>query len=171
MKKLISVGIAVVVITGCANGQRQDLAARGWDLNDCGNIPKSTYKVGKTSDYISVKFVNDTGSRVHPAYSDLNGDIKFRPSKARNAIWQDRTYFGTNWVWFSDGRKCLGWSPSQFDWSDSRQFISSLAQAEETEVDISEAQDWMLKDCELLGHVQGSSSFHECLTEIMESGQ
>lgn len=171
MKKTLVVMFLFLLITGCANGQHKDLAARGWDLANCGVIPRSTYKVGETSDYISVRFVNDTGSRVHPAYSDLNGDIKFLPSKAKNAIWQDRTYFGTNWVWFSESRKCLGWSPSQFKWSDNRQFISSFIQVEEQEVDISRAKDWMIEDCELLGHTPGSESFDECLVEIMESEQ
>ena len=171
MKKVRAAMFVCVLITGCANGQLQDLAARGWDLGNCGVIPASNYKVGETSDYISVRFVNDTGSRVHPAYSDLKGNIKFLPSKAKNAIWQDRTYFGTNWVWFSDSRECLGWSPSQFKWSDNRQFISKFVQVEKQEVDISQAQNWMIEDCELLGHVPGSASFDECLLEIIESEQ
>lgn len=126
--------IAVLLISGCGSTelrQREGLASRGWDLGDCGAIPASTYIVGNTNDYIPVTFVNDTGSKVHPAYSDLKGEIKFRPSKSKNARWKDRTYFGTNWVWFSESRKCLGWSASKFEWSNGSQFISDLIQSEE----------------------------------------
>jgi hypothetical protein len=38
-------------------------------------------------------------------------------------------------------------------------------------LDISGAKNWMIEDCELLGHTPGSGSFDECLTEIIESEQ
>lgn len=164
--------IAVLLISGCVSTelrQREDLASRGWDLGDCGVIPASTYMVGNTDDYIPVTFVNDTGSKVHPAYSDLKGEIKFRASKSKYAIWKDRTYFGTNWVWFSESRKCLGWSASQAEWSDSRQFISDLIQTKEKADDISAAKKWMREDCELLGHAEGTETHDECLLEILEA--
>lgn len=107
---------------------QKELTEGGWDLSGCGKIPKSRYTVGNTSDYIPVTFVNDTGSRVRPAFADLDGNINFLASRADKDVWEDQTYIGTNWVWFSAKRSCLGWSASRFEWSDSYQLISKVAQ-------------------------------------------
>lgn len=42
---------------------------------------------------------------------------------------------------------------------------------ESPKTDITEAADWMLEECDLLGHVTGTSAYDECLAEIMEFEQ
>lgn len=106
-----------------------DLERGGWDMTLCRKIPRSRYKAGKAEDRISVTFVNDTGRSVYPAYSDLKGKINFLAKRSAEQVWDDRTYLKTNWVWFSEDRKCLGWVPSARKWSDKFQLVSSLAQS------------------------------------------
>ena len=105
-----------------------ELESGGWDMKRCENIPRSKYSTGKAEDKVSVTFVNDTGGSVYPAFSDLKGQIKFLAKRSAEAVWDDTTYLKTNWVWFSDDRKCLGWSASSPQWSDKFQLVSTVAQ-------------------------------------------
>lgn len=111
-----------------ASYSEAELETGGWDMERCGNIPRSKYTTGKAEDKVTVTFVNDTGGSVYPAYIDLKGQIKFLAKRSAEAVWDDTTYLKTNWVWFSDDRKCLGWSASSPQWSDKFQLVSTVAQ-------------------------------------------
>jgi hypothetical protein len=96
-------------------------------MSRCQRLPSSTYEVGNDDEKISVTFLNDTGDSLQPAYVDLSGTVQFITGRGVDETWQDRTYFGTNWVWFSGGDTCLGLSASQYDWEGSVKSVTEIA--------------------------------------------
>jgi hypothetical protein len=104
------------------------LEREGWDMKNCQRLPSSSYDVGNEEQKIDVSFVNDTGAMLKPAYVDLRGSVRFLTERAEGITWDDRTYFGTNWVWFQSPNKCLGLSASKFEWQSEPQRVSEIAE-------------------------------------------
>ena len=104
------------------------LESEGWDMKNCQRLPSSSYDVGNEEQKIDVSFVNDTGAMLKPAYVDLRGSVRFLTERAEGITWDDRTYFGTNWVWFQAPNKCLGLSASKFEWQSEPQRVSEIAE-------------------------------------------
>ena len=89
---------------------KEDLIEGGWDLSACYGLASSSYDAGNKDNLISVSFVNDTNTDVYDAYVDLRGNISFLKSRSAGAAYKYNTYLDTNWLWFSDKGKCLGWA-------------------------------------------------------------
>ena len=70
------------------------LFLEGWDMSLCRQLPFSRYQSpAPESDLIPVKFFNDTGAMILPAYLDLKGRVTFLNSKKPDAVWNDKMIF------------------------------------------------------------------------------
>jgi len=108
----------------------EELTEGGWDLRDCSVLPRSNYNVGNEDDVLSAWFVNDTDSGIYDAYVDLRGNISFLKSRNAGEKYKYSTYLGTNWVWFSDKGRCLGWATATERWPENTQRILELTDSE-----------------------------------------
>ena len=121
--------ICIFSVPALAN-EVQRLESEGWDLSRCQTLPPSSYNLKKDSDRISVKFLNDTGSAVKPAYVDLKGNVKFlKGPRSADEVWSDKTVRNTNWLWFDNFDRCIGMAKATKDWADGYQLISKLSKA------------------------------------------
>lgn len=107
-------------------GEPIRLSREGYDMSACQFLPASRYNVGIEAETLDVTFVNDTGRPLRPAYTDLEGRVKFLSKRKTDQLWKDSTYIGTVWVWFTQDRTCLGYSLAKFEWSDEYQLVSKL---------------------------------------------
>ena len=105
---------------------KEDLIEGGWDLSACYGLASSSYDAGNKDNLISVSFVNDTNTDVYDAYVDLRGNIGFLKSRSAGAAYKYNTYLDTNWLWFSDKGKCLGWATATEEWSNVTKVISAV---------------------------------------------
>ena len=105
---------------------QEDLIEGGWDLSACYGLASSSYDAGNKDNLISVSFVNDTNTDVYDAYVDLRGNISFLKSRSAGAAYKYNTYLDTNWLWFSDKGKCLGWATATEEWSNVTKVISAV---------------------------------------------
>ena len=130
MKQVSLFFVFCMLITRVAHASEVErLESEGWDMSRCQVLPASTYNLKIDSDRIPVKFLNDTGGSVRPAYLDLKGNVKFRNgSKSADEVWSDRTVRNTNWIWFDSFDRCIGMANATKDWAEGYQLISQLAQ-------------------------------------------
>ena len=98
-------------------------------MSRCQALPASTYNLKIDSDRIPVKFLNDTGGSVRPAYLDLKGNASFAMDQSlQMKFGRDRTVRNTNWIWFDSFDRCIGMAKATKDWAEGYQLISQLAQ-------------------------------------------
>ena len=108
----------------------EELIKGGWDLSACRSVPSSTYNAGKKGNTLSISFANDTGSGIYDAYVDLRGNISFLKSRNAGEFYSYTTYLGTNWIRFTHGGRCLGWTAITDKSSETSQRISQLAESQ-----------------------------------------
>ena len=122
------IAFVFLFITPAASASEVDrLESEGWDMSRCQTLPPSTYNLKRDSDRIAVKFLNDTGSSIKPAYIDLKGNVKFLSGpKPTDEIWSDKTVRNTNWLWFDNFDRCLGMATATSAWGNGYQRISEL---------------------------------------------
>lgn len=83
----------------------------GYDMSACAITPASDYR-SRTN--VGVTFINDYTFTSQPAWIDLKGLIHLRKVITSNDSKKEKTYAGTNWLFFDyQGKKCLGlWTAS-----------------------------------------------------------
>lgn len=109
---------------------QEKLTEGGWDLSACSNLPPSTYNTENKDNLLSILIANDTGNGIYDAYVDLRGNIKFLKSRNAGESYRYTTYLGTNWIWFTDGGTCLGWTTATNKLSETSQRISQLTESQ-----------------------------------------
>ena len=112
------------------SAEAKRLHLEGWDMRLCRDIPASRYQVPAVeSERVPVAFLNDTGTSVLPAYSNLKGEVKFlKKERLAASKWNDRTLIGSYYLWFAmPERRCLGISIVKYEWSTDIQKVSELA--------------------------------------------
>lgn len=118
------VGGLFSIIAFSASYEREQLIELGFDMEACPLTPASDYRSKKT---VEVTFINDTGITIQPSWIDLAGSVHFRKVIGIRKSRGERTYAGTNWLFFDyKNKQCLSLWTSEVRHHDSKIELASL---------------------------------------------